>query len=75
MSWTRKQFNPEAKHLTLTNVKANPEIQNLSQNPHVSNPCSDIPISQLHTTKKPQMIKSEEGIVCRNVGLIHFDYT
>jgi len=34
----RKQFNPEAKHLTLTNVKANPEIQSLSQNPHVSNP-------------------------------------
>lgn len=34
----RKQFNPELKRLTLTNVKANPEIQNLSQNPHVSNP-------------------------------------
>lgn len=39
----RKQFNPEPKHLTLTNVKANPEIQSLSQNPHVSNPGGDIP--------------------------------
>lgn len=34
----REQFNPEPKRLTLTNVKANPDIQNSSQNPHVSNP-------------------------------------
>lgn len=45
----KKQFNPEAKRLTLTNVKANPEIQSLSQNPHVSSPGGGIPISQLHT--------------------------
>lgn len=45
----RKQFNPEPKRLTLTNVKANPEIQSLSQNPHVSNPGGGIPIPHLHT--------------------------
>lgn len=37
----RGPFNPCPKHLTLTNVKANPEIQSLSKNPHVSNPAGD----------------------------------
>lgn len=52
-----KQFNPEPKHLTLTNVKANPEIQSLSQNPHVSNPGGGGPIPQLHTTETHKRLK------------------
>lgn len=53
----RKQFNPEAKHLTLTNVKANPEIQSLSQNPHVSNPGGGIPTPQLHIMETRTRLK------------------
>lgn len=53
----RKQFNPGPKHLTLTNVKANPEIQSLSQNPHVSNPAGGIPTS--HTPGKRLNVRGE----------------
>lgn len=66
MSWTPKQFNPKPKHLTLTNVKTNPEIPNLSQNPHVSNPGGSIPL------KYSYMIKGESSMVeHRNLAVIH----
>lgn len=44
-----KQFYPDPKYLTLTSVKANPEIQSLSQNPHASNPGGGFPPPQSHT--------------------------
>ena len=58
----REQFNPEPKRLTLTNVKANPGIQSLSQNPHVSNPAGGIPVAQLHTMETHMRLKVREEL-------------
>lgn len=65
----KKQFNPEPECLTLTNVKANPKIQSLSQNPHISRPGGGIPISQLHTMETHVWLKVGEELRDINIYL------
>lgn len=60
----RKQFNPEPKHLTLTNVKANPEIQSLSQKPTCKQSQWWYPHSTVTHHGNPYTIKHERGNVC-----------
>lgn len=67
MNWMRGPFNPYPKHLTLTNVKANPEIQSLSKNPHVSNPAGDTLLPSCIVCKHQNcIIISDRGMALKN---------